>query len=444
MKDKVKQKYNLLTSICIVVGTVIGSGIFFRNEAVLAAIGGNMWIGILAWGIGGLIIMASAYVFAVLATRYEATNGLVGYSEILVGKPYGYLFGWFLATMLYPTVGAILAWVSARFTVILFGWEASPEFSGQTYMLALFYLIAIYSINALSPKLSGKFQVSTTFIKVIPLIAMGVVGTIAGLINGTTLANLGTDYVPEVTGNPFLIALVATVFAYLGWDTVVVIASEVKNPKKNLPIALVGGISIIIIIYSFYFIGIFSAAPIAEIVGGEGVRGAFASVFGAVGTSLFFFIVISCLGTLNGIVVGGQRTYYSLSLRKRGFKPELVSQIDQATNVPNNSAVLFLLTVAIWMVAYGGNFAGWYGDFFFDMPGLVPITFMGFLIPLYGAMFFKNDLGVFNRFVAPALAIVGALFLIYAVIYNQGIAVIWYLLVFVMIMAIGGLFYIRK
>ena len=120
-----------------------------------------------------------------------------------------------------------------------------------------------------------------------------------------------------------------------------------------MPIALVGGMLIIIIIYILYFIGIFSAAPIAEIAGGEGVMGAFVNVFSAIaGTGLFVFIVISCLGTLNGIAVGGQRTYYSLALQKKGFKPELVSQIDQVTNVPNNSAVLFLLSVAAWMVVY--------------------------------------------------------------------------------------------
>ena len=213
MKNEANQKYGLLTAVCVVVGTVIGSGIFFRNEAVLATIGGSMHIGILAWAIGGLITLTSAYAFAVLSTRYEVANGLVGYSEALIGKRFGYMFGWFVATIFYPSLGGILAWVSARFTVILFGWEANPEFSGQTYMLALFYLIVIYSINALSPKLSGKFQVSTTFIKVIPLVAMGIVGTTAGIINGTTIANLGTDFVPEVVGNPFFIALVATVFA---------------------------------------------------------------------------------------------------------------------------------------------------------------------------------------------------------------------------------------
>ena len=451
MENKLTRKYGPLTAMCMVVGTVIGSGIFFRNEAILAAIGGNMWIGIAAWAIGGFITLSAAYVFGILSTHHEKVGGLVDYSEVLIGSRYGYLFGWFLASMFYPAMTGILAWVSARFTVILFGWDVSlginPGFSGHTFMLALFYVVAVFAMNTLGPKLAGKFQVSTTFIKLVPLVLMGVAGTASGLINGTTLANLNTAYIPEVTGNPFLIALVATVFAYLGWDAVISINSEVKNSKRNVPIALVGGLLIIITVYVLYFIGIFSSAPLENIAGPGGVLYAFVSMFGsAAGTILFVFIVISCLGTLNGLTVCNQRALYIVSMRGKGIKPELLSQVDKGTNAPYNSASLALLFCVAWIVAHGANFAGWYGDFFFDIPGLIPIAFQLFLIPIYiRTIITQKQLGAFNRFIAPSVATLGAAFLLYAAADSQG----WhrisrFLVLFIVIMIIGALLLLRK
>jgi len=447
MENQLKRKYGLLTAICMVVGTVIGSGIFFRNETIIAYSGGRMWIGIAAWLVGGFITLSATYVFGILATRHERVGGLVDYGEALVGKGYGYFFGWFMATMFYPSMTGILAWVSAWFTVVLFGWDVDSFFSAQTYAIALFYLMAIYAVNVLSQKLSGRFQVSTTFIKLIPLVCMGIVGVIAGLANGTTVANLQSDYVRNVVNNPFLAALVATVFAYLGWDSVLAINSEVKNSKRNLPIALVSGMLIIMTVYALYFVGIFSAAPVQELADGTGVRGAFISVFSDIGgTALFVFIVISCLGTLNGLIVGGQRAFYAIAVRGRGVKPEMFSQVDKATNVPNNSAAVFVLLVSLWMLVFAGNRAGWYGDVFLDLPGLVPIFFVLFLIPIYVMIMAKEKhLGVFNRFCAPLIASAGCLYLLYAAIISQGWArVLVFTAIFAGFMLFGGLFYRRK
>jgi len=447
MENQLKRKYGLLTAICMVVGTVIGSGIFFRNEAIIAYTGGRMWIGIAAWLVGGFITLSATYVFGVLATRHERVGGLVDYGEALLGKGYGYFFGWFMATMFYPSMTGILAWVSARFTVVLFGWEVDSFFSGQTYAIALFYLMAIYAVNVLSQKLSGRFQVSTTFIKLVPLVLMGIVGTIAGLANGTTVANLQSDYVRNVVDNPFLAALVATVFAYLGWDSVLAINSEVKNSKRNLPIALVSGMLIIMTVYALYFLGIFSAAPVQELADGTGVRGAFVSVFSEIGgTALFVFIVISCLGTLNGLIVGGQRAFYAIAIRGQGVKPETFSQVDKATNVPNNSAAVFVLLVSLWMLIFAGNRAGWYGDFVLDIPGLVPIFFQLFLIPIYFMVVFKErTLGAFNRFCAPFVAMLGCFYLLYAALISQGLVrVLVFAAIFATFMLSGVLFYKRK
>jgi APA family basic amino acid/polyamine antiporter len=114
MESGLKKKYGLFTAISMVVGIVIGSGVFFKAEAVLKATGGNMPLGIAAWGIVGLIMIICSYAFATMATRHEKVNGVVDYAEVSVGKQYGYYVGWFMATIYQPTLTSVLAWVSAR------------------------------------------------------------------------------------------------------------------------------------------------------------------------------------------------------------------------------------------------------------------------------------------------------------------------------------------
>ena len=161
MDTQLKKKYGLFTAISMVVGIVIGSGVFFKAEKILGVTGGNLPLGILAWIIGGVIMMICSYVFAVMATKFEYVNGVVDYSEVTVGKKYGYMMGWFFATIYYPTLTSVLAWVSARYTAVLFGWSiVGPE----CMVISAVYLVGSYAMTALSPKLAGKFQVTTTVI----------------------------------------------------------------------------------------------------------------------------------------------------------------------------------------------------------------------------------------------------------------------------------------
>ena len=103
-----------------------------------------------------------------------------------VSSRYGYYVGWFMATIYNPTITSVLAWVSARYTCVLLGWDIT---GGSCMTIACFYLVASYALNALSPIIAGKFQVATTAIKLIPLMLMAVVGTVVGLTSGMTMSN---------------------------------------------------------------------------------------------------------------------------------------------------------------------------------------------------------------------------------------------------------------
>lgn len=121
MGNDLQKKYGLPTAIALVVGIVIGSGVFFKAEKILAATGGNLPLGILAWAIGGGIMIVCAYMFSILAGRYAHVSGLVDYAEALVGRRYAYCMGWFTALIYFPAMTSVLACVSARYLGVLCG-----------------------------------------------------------------------------------------------------------------------------------------------------------------------------------------------------------------------------------------------------------------------------------------------------------------------------------
>ena len=469
MATELKKKYGLLTAICMVVGIVVGSGVFFKAEAILRVTGGNLKLGILSWVIGGVIMIICAYTFSLMATKYEKVNGVVDYAEAALGDKYAYLVGWFLTTIYYPTLTMALAWLSARFTLIVFN-QPKPESSGLCFALACFYLIGSYAMNALSPIIAGKFQVSSTAIKLVPLLLMAIVGTIVGLTNGTLLDNFrnianlnlvnetlkeqGKDVVinaPATNFDAIFSAVCATVFAYEGWIIATSINAEIKDAKKNLPRALVIGSMIIVGIYVLYYIGLAGAAANEDMLidGMNGAKIAFSNVFGKImGTGIFVFVIISCLGTLNGLMLGCTRGLYSLSTRGRGPAPKVFADIDKNTNMPANSAIFGLLLCAAWLFyfycATFSDFSDKLGIFKFDPTELPIITIYPFYIPIFIKMMTGKDFTGFKRFVAPVLAIAGSVFMVIASVKAHGDEIPGYLIIFVIVMLIGVAFMKKK
>lgn len=455
--DKLQKRYGLLTAICMVVGIVIGSGVFFKAQTILQKTGGNMPLGILAWIIGGVIMLTCLLAFSVMAQKFEKVNGIVDYAEACVGSKYAYYVGWFLTIIYYPCLTSVLSWLSARYTLV-FITSIAPDFpllglgaaaGAETVLgpecmsLAMFYMCCAYAVNALSPKLAGKLQVSTTIIKLIPLFLMAVVGIIVGLANGTlannfnTLADVGTT-----STNPLFASVCATAFAYEGWIIATSINAELKDAKKNLPRALVIGAIIIIATYIFYYVGVAGGATNQELID-SGATVAFINVFGNVlGNILNLFIAISCIGTMNGLMLGCTRGMYALAVRGEGPRPEVFAQVDPETNMPNNASIFALLITGFWgMYFYLACLAGtWSGPFVFDSSELPIITIYLLYIPIFIAWMKKEkDEKAFRRFVLPALGIICSLFMVYACIVGHGMENVWYLIVFAAFMFAGWL-----
>ncbi|MBE7048046.1 MAG: APC family permease [Ruminococcaceae bacterium] len=446
METRLTKKYNVATAISMVVGIVIGSGVFFKAEKILAVTGGNVVLGIVAWVIGGLIMLICTYAFSGLASRYEYVSGLVDYAEAAMGKTYAYYVGWFMCLVYYPTLAAALSWVSARYVCLLLG---LPPDGGGALSITAFFLIASFFVNTLSPILAGKVQVACTVIKLIPLVCMGIFGISIGVYKGILADNLLSPPLQNINPTKGLLsALAATAFAYDGWIVATCINAELHNAKKNLPRALMIGTVIVISVYILYYLGLFGASPKNVLAqGGEqGITTAFTSLFSNIGGSLLFvFVIISCLGSLNGIMMGCARGLYSLAIRGEGPRPSMFSQVDSATNVPVNSAIWGLFVTVCWLLYYyGATLGGWFSGYGFDITELPIITMYGSYIPIF-LMIIKKEktLTTFHRYIVPILAVVSCLFMITAACLSHKQEVIWYLLVFICLM-LPAVYYNRR
>lgn len=451
--EKFERRYGLPTAICMVVGTVIGSGIFFKAQNVLVATGGDMKLGVLAWIITGALMIICSAQFAVMATKYEKVSGIVDYAEATCGENYAYMLAWFMLNIYYPAMTGVLAWVSARYFGVLFGWSLV---SAEVLTLAGFFLVASYTLNAFSPRLAGKFQVSATVIKLIPIFLMGVVGTAAGMINGTLANNFSTVVTEAVGGSSggLFAAIVSTAFAYEGWIVATSINAELKNPKRNLPLALVFGSFVVVFAYVMYFIGV-SGGATTEVLMSEGTTVACTNLFGTVGGMILnICIVVSCLGTLNGLMVATTRGMYAIASRNQGPNPKMFNQIDPTTNMVTNSSIWGLFVCSAWMLYfYGANLSsGWFGLFNFDSSELPIVTIYAMYIPIFIAWIRKEtEVGFVKRYLLPIAALLSCVFMVFAAIYAHGITpylqakasgsfsfpVLFYIIVFAVIMLAG-------
>jgi APA family basic amino acid/polyamine antiporter len=411
--EVLKRKYGLLTAIAMVVGIVIGSGVFFKADNVLSNTNGNLGLSLFAWLIGGLIMVFTAYCFSLMAGRFSKINGIVDYVEVSSNKVVGYGMGWYMAAIYYPVLVSILAFVSANYLFTLFNVDAN----GYIWVVTFLLVVLSFILNILAPRIAGHYQVGTTFIKMIPIFGIAIIGTLYGLFTGGTVTGFGQLAVSngeKIVSNNFSTAVLATAFAYDGWSVATAINAELKDSKRTLPKALVIGSLIVIISYLLYYVGLSSTISNQTIIndGDKAPIVAFAKLFGDFGGVLFnVFIVISCLGTLNGLTLGCIRGTYALAIRNRGPKPQLFSKLDHFSNTPVYSGLLgFIFTLFFLLLWYLAIQKGL-------LPGnmdelAIALIYTSYLFVFVWMIINFKESNPVQRFVMPILGILGAFFLI--------------------------------
>ena len=452
-----KRKFGLLTAISMIVGIVVGSGIFFKTDNILAAVNGSVLLGVMAWILGGIGIVFGTLSIAVLAKRDENVGGLITYCEMTWGKNLGYLAGWFQTVFYYPILTAVLSWVAAMYLSMLLGWtnpqtlfgislsflpEWSFPFSVNEWVLTIILILSIYVLNSFKTLWAGRFQSVSMFIKLSALVLLAFFGL-------TSQSNLQVVQLSDfgLISTGFFAALVPIAFAYDGWQVAPSIAHEIKNPKRNLPLALSISPLIIMVIYVAYFLGINSVLGPEKILElGDGAVSLFAQmIFGDMGYKLVLLAVtISITGTLNGLILAYIRLPYALALRNELPMSSVLSQVDEKTDIPYASAILTLMISLFWLLIHFGTTSGviYLNWSIFSGISIDEISIMlmyVFLLAIFMGIINDYKNGKINEthygLVYPFFAIIGALAALYGAFSNPKVAL--YLALSITIILLG-------
>ena len=412
---EIKKQYGIWTGIAMVVGIVIGSGVFLKAGGVLKLAGGNLKLSILAWFIGGLIMITSSFCFAVFATKVTKYKGVVDYVEVASNEKIGYSLAWMITSFYYPIVASIVALFAGSYFFKMIGLNIGLT-DWQNFLFAFGIITLVVIMNYLSPIIASRFQISATVVKLIPILLIAIGGLFASLIVGNDygIINAFKNNAEGYELN-FGEAVKKTAFAYEGWVCATAINAELKDSKKNLPKALVGGTIAILVFYIVYYVSLSAIlGNEANIIQDEKAPiVAFQKMFGTIGGSIFtFFIMISCLGTVNGVTMGCCRGMYTMSCRGQGIAPEKFSKIGKNKNISFLSCIYgygcILLMLLVWYLAMHNV---WIFGHLGSMDEIICAIIYAIYITMY-IFIMKNfkELNVVKRFILPGLAIIGSLF----------------------------------
>jgi len=422
MEQLQKRKFGFLTTISMIAGIVIGSGIFFKTDDILASVGGNLLLSSLGWVIGAVGIIFGGLTVAQYAKKEDMVGGIITYSEMAWGKTMGYLAGWFQVVFYYPALVAIIAWVAASYILVLFGWPgpfSSGEFTSFSWILTVLLMVVFFLFNSFATVSAGKFQSFALITKVSALIILAGLGLVFGQpVSAIRAASTGGSM------SGLFVALISIGFAYDGWLVAPSIAHEIKDPKRNLPLALTIAPILIMVIYLGYTIGLSSILGVDQVMGlGNAAVGEVATrFFGSFGPKLVFTaVVISILGTFNGLILGYIRLPFALAVRKEIFMSDKLAKVHERFDIPLASALLTFAISLVWLALHFMSTSGvvTYGILWFDgleIDGLPIVLTYVFYVTLYVGVLVrkkKDNLSFVNGIVFPVLAIAGALLVIY-------------------------------
>lgn len=412
-----KNEYGLFTAIAMIVGIVIGSGIFFKSDNILVATGGSVALGVLVFCIAAIAIIFGSLTISQLASRSSKEGGLIAYAEEYYNKSTSCAFGWFQTFLYFPTLIAVVSWVAGIYICILFGIEGTLE---KQMLIGLAIMVFLFVINTLSAKLGGLFQNASTIIKLIPLLLIAV----AGLVFGDTSSVSFSD-ITAMKSTGWIAAIAPIAFSFDGWVVSTSISHEIKDSKRNLPKALIIAPIFILIVYVLYFVGIsmYIGPETIMSLGDAHVDLAANNLLGPWGAKIvLIFVIISIMGTINGLTLGMIRLPHSLSVRNMFPKSKVINKIDEKLLMPINSAIVAFIIAIVWYIAH----------YLTTKFGLLPNSDISEIsitmsYTMYILLYVKviqlgrqgKISGIWNTIINPVLAIIGSLIILFGSMGNQ-------------------------
>lgn len=344
--------YGLSTAISMIVGIVVGSGIYFKADDILGYTNGNLELGLLVLTLGALCIIFGSLTLANLSKRYTSKGGLVGYYERFISKKMASAYGWFQLFVWLPTISVVVAWAGAIYTFMLLGIEASLI---EQILLGLFYNLLFILINSLSRRAGGLVQRMSTGIKLLPLIVITIYGLFfADPVDIGPMKEAG--FIAELSKFSWLSALVPLAFIFDGWTISMTIGPEIVNPKKNLTKALVISPLFVLIVYLVYILSLSRILGSQEIInlGDASIFAAAHSILGPrAGNIILVIVIISILGVVNGIELGAIRVPQAMAEMDMIPDPKgKISRLNPRTQLSRRSIIITLCLNVFWAIIH--------------------------------------------------------------------------------------------
>jgi basic amino acid/polyamine antiporter, APA family len=343
----------------IVVGTIIGSGIFLVPSEMMQAVGSSGLV-YLAWIVGGLLSFFGALTYAELGAMKPQAGGEYVYVRDGYGPLGGFLYGWTYFLIAKP---ASIATIVTGFVRILgtFGplsfltkpLTTAPITIKYGHLVAVGAIAAIAFLNYIGVKKAGEFQLFFTSLKV-AMIAVIIFGGF--LYSKGSWANLHTDFAGAAGGFAgFMTALIAALWAYDGWNMVTNVSSEIRDPQKSLPISLILGVAIVAILYMGVNAAVQFVIPADAIAASPRPASlAMAVAWGPLGAGLVSAgMALSMLVTLNGSSMTGARIPFALS--RDGYFFHFLAKVHPRFRTPSNALIVQAILGSL-LVVLGGNF----------------------------------------------------------------------------------------
>jgi APA family basic amino acid/polyamine antiporter len=328
----------------LVVGTVIGTGIFLKAGIMSQTVGAPHWM-LLAWVVAGILSFAGALVYAEIGSLFPRAGGEYVYLREAYGDLLGFLFGWMRFWVASP--GSIAAYAVGGATFL--GATGIPGIAGFRTRLAIGFIAFFTGLACLSVRFGGRVQSFVTALKVVIIVGL----TLAIFV--FTPAGSWGHLVPHAGAGwrwpgfaPFGAAVLAALWAYDGWNNMPMVGGEIQNPQRSIPFSLIIGVGGVMLIYTLANIAYVYALPFGELLsansklhpdGLPAATKAAAGFLGASGTMLLsaaFFI--SAMGALNGSILTSSRIPYAMATEN--MMPRFLAAVHPRTRVPVRAALI--------------------------------------------------------------------------------------------------------
>jgi APA family basic amino acid/polyamine antiporter len=352
----------------IVVGTMIGTGIFLKPSE-MAAEGRSIAIVFAAWIAGALLSMFGALSYAELGAAIPEAGGEYAYLRRGFGPIWGFLFGWMHSIVGRPASMASIAAGLLRFWGFFVPAVAAPLYTFHFHLpflsghegqfvftwaqpLAVVALVVMTFVNYLGVRLGGQVQVVLTFLKIAAVLAIIVVGFSKAHGSAANFHPLWPSAFGWGAFTGFFAALAASLWAYDGWEDLNLVGSEVQRPERNIPRALVGGVAFVAVIFMLFSAVCFYALPFAAVATSQHVASDVFASFAGHRAALWITLamVISALGTLNSSTLSGARVDYAMA--RDGIFFRFAAAIHPKFRTPGN-ALIFQCCLASVMALSG-------------------------------------------------------------------------------------------